>query len=150
MHKCTNAEVIFTCCQAVPYASFFLSAYIPVSGSKCCEAKLHIAYICIHVCTCMCIFPQASQSSLFVSQIHKRQHKIHSCVKLFENNSSNKLSLTTGLHPDPTSSGGPLSHYHTNSEKANSLIMLVTPSLFYNPTPNHAVSVNGRCSPGSY
>lgn len=30
MPKCMNAEVIFTSCQAAPYANFFLSTYIPV------------------------------------------------------------------------------------------------------------------------
>lgn len=141
IHKLSGSSI----CQLL---SFYMYTS---SGSKCCEAKLHIAYICTHVCPRRRIFPRASQPSLFASWICQRKNKIHNSVNLFENNNNNdKLSITTGLCPDPTSSGGPLSHYYTNIKKADSLIMLVTPLLLYHTASNHTVAANGRCSLGSY
>lgn len=148
MHLCMNAEVIFTFCQAVPYASF---CFLHIHQSQVANAVkpnytlLTFAYMYAHVC----VSPQAIQV-LSVSQVCKRKNKTHRSVNLFENNSSNKYGITTGLCPDPTSFDGPLCYYHSNTRMNDSLIMLLTRSLLYHPTPNQAVAISWGCCPGSY
>lgn len=141
MHECwSNVHMLpgSSICQLFFFLRIYQSQVANVVKSN--YTLPTFAHMYAHTCV---FFPKSVSPPTLLASSSKGKTKKHSCVNLFENNSSNKLSIIRGLCPDPTSSGGPVSHYHTNTKKPDSLIMLVTPSLLYHPTPNHAVAVNG-------